>query len=318
VVARPTAEALQRLRDTLPLWLEQKPLPSGWQDYCRYYHIDFSDRFGQADYRAGAVESGPYRLAVNLWQIPGASRNLVLLHGYSDHSGLFGHLIAYGLANNCNVLIFDLPGHGLSTGEPAAIDTFSEYAVALADVLQAIALPPLPTWTMAQSTGCSVLMEYARHYDWPFQATVLLAPLLRPAGWQQVRLARWLLKPFVHSIPRTFNRNSSDDAFLDFVRQDPLQPSRFPLKWIGALRDWLASLPLEDLGAGPALVLQGDQDGTIDWRYNTQQIGKLFPGSDIRYLQGAGHQLANESEPIRSQYLRAVGAFLEQQARSAP
>ena len=169
MVERPTAEALQQLRDTLPLWSEQKPLPTGWQDYCRYYGIDFSDRFAQADYRAGAVESGPYRLAVNRWQLPGATRNLVLLHGYTDHSGLFGHLIAYGLATNCNVLIFDLPGHGLSTGEPAAIDTFSEYAVALADVLQAVALPQLPTWTMAQSTGCSVLMEYARHYDWPFR-----------------------------------------------------------------------------------------------------------------------------------------------------
>ena len=172
MVARPTAEALQQLRDTLALWCEQKPLPIGWLDYCRYYSIDFSDRFGQADYRAGAVESGPYRLAVNHWHSVGATRNLVLLHGYSDHSGLFGHLIAYGLATNCNVLIFDLPGHGLSTGEPAAIDTFREYAVALADVLQAVALPQLPTWTMAQSTGCSVLMEFARHYDWPFQATV--------------------------------------------------------------------------------------------------------------------------------------------------
>ena len=311
MVARPTAEVLQQLRDTLPLWSEQKPLPIGWQDYCRYYSIDFSDRFGQANYRAGAVESGPYRLAVNHWHSVGATRNLVLLHGYSDHSGLFGHLIAYGLATNCNVLIFDLPGHGLSTGEPAAIDTFREYAVALADVLQAVALPQLPTWTMAQSTGCSVLMEFARHYDWPFQATVLLAPLLRPAGWQQLRLARWLLKPFAHSIPRTFNRNSSDEAFLDFIRQDPLQPSRFPLTWIGALSDWLAGLPLVDLGVGPALVLQGDQDGTVDWRYNTQQIVKLFPGSDIRYLQGAGHQLANESEAIRSKYLQAVGAFLQ-------
>ena len=312
MVERPTAEALQQLRDTLPLWSEQKLLPTGWQDYCRYYSIDFSDRFAQADYRAGAVESGPYRLAVNRWQLPGATRNLVLLHGYTDHSGLFGHLIAYGLATNCNVLIFDLPGHGLSTGEPAAIDTFSEYAVALADILQAVALPRLPTWTMAQSTGCAVLMEYARHYDWPFQATVLLAPLLRPAGWQKLRLARWLLKPFVPGIPRTFNRNSSDQAFLDFIRQDPLQPSRFPLKWIEALRDWLAALPLADLGVGPALVLQGDQDGTVDWRYNTRQIDKLFPGSDIHYLQGAGHQLANESLAHRGLYLPYIDAYLKE------
>ncbi|MEP1471255.1 MAG: alpha/beta hydrolase [Halieaceae bacterium] len=310
-MSRPTLAALRQLRDSLSPWSEQQPLPEGWAEYSRYYGLDFEGRFAALTHRAGVVESGGYCLAVQCWQAPSATRNLVLLHGYTDHTGLFRHLIEYGLATGCNVLIFDLPGHGLSTGEPAAIDDFGEYAQALADVLAAVTLPALPTWTMAQSTGCSVLMEYARRNDWPFQATVLLAPLLRPAEWHRVRIAWWLLRSFTKSIPRSFNRNSSDEAFLEFIQQDPLQPTRVPLRWIGALKRWLGDLPLADLGAGPALVLQGDQDGTVDWRYNTGHIDRLFAGSEIQFLPEAGHQLANESMEIRSVYLDQVSSYVE-------
>ena len=39
-----------------------------------------------------------------------ASGNLLLVHGYFDHSGLFCKLIEYGLSLNCKCLDFDLPG----------------------------------------------------------------------------------------------------------------------------------------------------------------------------------------------------------------
>lgn len=312
MVAAPTEASLRALRQALPLWTdEQQTLPLEWRDYCRYYGLDFSDQYPQVEHRAGAVCSGPYRIATHLWSSPGARSNLVLLHGYTDHSGLFDRLVEHGLSQNCNVLIFDLPGHGLSTGEPGAIADFGEYAQALADVLRIVTLPSLPTWALGQSTGCAVLMEFARCSVWPFDAVVLLAPLLRPASWHRLRLTYQVLHRFVHSVPRTFSRNSSDQDFLDFIQQDPLQIRRYPLVWIGALRRWLAGLPLADLDVGPALVLQGDADGTVDWRYNTRQIDKLFPGSDIRYLEGAGHQLANESNALRSAYLAEVVAYVE-------
>lgn len=313
----PTAASLRTLRESLPLWSDQQTPSAGWLDYCRYYGLDFSDRYPQAEYRAGAVVSGPYRIATHRWCSPTARSNLLVLHGYSDHCGLFDHMVAHGLAQNCNVLIFDLPGHGLSTGEPAAIADFGEYAQALADVLRVVTLPKLPLWALGQSTGCAVLMEFARRSAWPFEAAVLLAPLLRPAGWQRLQLAHRVLHRFVHSVPRTFSRNSSDQSFLDFIQQDPLQVRRYPLVWIGALRRWLAGLPMADLGVGPALVLQGDQDGTVDWRYNTRQIDTLFPGSDIRYLEGAGHQLANESSEIRSAYLADVAAYVEKRLEAS-
>lgn len=310
-----TPVQLQELRERLPPFAGAGKPTALQREFCRDYSIDFAARYPQLQYRAGRVASAGYQLAVHQWCQPGATSNLLLLHGYLDHSGLFGHLIEYGLSRHCNVLIFDLPGHGLSTGDPVAIDDFGEYSQAVADVLAAAPFPDagqpaLPLWVMAQSTGAAALVEFARSNPWPFSAMILLAPLVRPAGWRRVKFTHVLLHRFVDSVPREFTRNSSDQAFLAFLRRDPLQSRKISVRWVGALRRWLAGLPISDLGVGPALVLQGDVDGTVDWRYNLRATARLFPGSHIEMLPGAGHQLANESLVIRQQYLKAVDGWL--------
>ena len=82
------------------------------------------------------------------------------------------------------------------------------------------------------------------------------------------------------------------------------------MRWVGALGRWLAGLPDQDLGVGPALIIQGDADKTVAWRYNLKVIQKLFPDSKVEYLPGAGHQLANESAAIRARYLAVVDNWL--------
>ena len=304
-----TPEQLQQLRQSLPPFADAAAPPAQLRDFCRFYGVDFSDRTG-VEHRVGTVASGPYQLAVHRWTHPDNSHNLLLLHGYFDHTGLFGRLIDYGLSRRCNVLIFDLPGHGLSSGEPAAIDEFSDYSRAIADVLAAVPLPELPLWTMAQSTGCAALVDFARDSHWPFSAAVLLAPLVRPVAWFQIRLLHMLVNRFADHVPREFTENSSDRDFLEFVQRDPLQSRKVSVRWVGALRRWLAALSPSDLGVGPALVVQGDEDRTVDWKYNLAVIDKLFPGSRVEYLPGGGHQLANESEEMRRRYYRAVDQYL--------
>jgi lysophospholipase len=262
-------------------------------------------------HEAGHLLSGKFRLAVHQWRQPGARTNLLLLHGYFDHTGLFGKLIEWGLSHNCNVLIFDLPGHGLSSGEPAVIDDFGDYSRAINNVLGAVSLAALPLWVMAQSTGGAALVDYAKKYDWPFAATVLLAPLVRPAGWLRARAGHFLLGRLLDSVPRKFAANSSDQEFLEFLQRDPLQSQRISLRWVGALRYWLRDLQQHDLGVGPALIVQGDADATVDWRYNVGAIYKLFPGSHVEYLRGAGHQLANESAAFQQVYLASVERWLK-------
>lgn len=309
-MAPPDRQSLQALRGALLPFGDSHSV-AGLAQYLEFYGLDFAGQQPGVSHRVGTVRSGDYQLAVHSWQQPDARHNLLLVHGYLDHVGLYGKLIGHALARGCNVVAFDLPGHGLSTGTAVAIQSFREYGDAIREVLAAVTLPRLPWQAMAQSTGAAALVEFARHHPpWPFTGTVLLAPLLRPAGWWKVRAAHALVHRFADTVPRGFADNSSDRDFLAFVRNDPLQSHRIHVSWVGALRRWLAELPLQDLGVGPALLIQGDADTTVDWRYNLPQYGKLFPGLRIELVHGAGHQLANESAGLRERYLKHVDRYL--------
>ena len=305
-----TLELLQRLRQQLLPFDGCVQSSPELRSFCHFYGLQFETQLPCVEHVAGRVQSGNYTLAVHHWCQPDATANLLLLHGYFDHTGVFSKLIEWGLLHRYNVLIFDLPGHGLSSGEPAVIDDFSDYSQAIADVLRAVSMPSLPLWTMAQSTGCAALVDYASKYPWPFAASVLLAPLIRPVRWKRVRAACLLLNNIVDSLPRKFSPNSSDLEFQRFLTSDPLQSQRISLRWVSALQRWLSQLRYRDLGVGPALIIQGEDDATVDWRYNVGVIRQLFPASEVVYLSEAGHQLANETDKIRSNYLLKVEAWL--------
>jgi alpha-beta hydrolase superfamily lysophospholipase len=46
----------------------------------------------------------------------------------------------------------------------------------------------------------------------------------------------------------------------------------------------------------PMTVIQGQQDGTVDWKHNLTVIRKKFPRAEIVYLYQGHHQMVNETE----------------------
>lgn len=311
-------QTLAALRLSVAPFTDGQAMCSEMAEFCQFYGIDFEQRIEGVEHRVGSIRTDHHTVVMHQYLCAGANSNLLLLHGYLDHCGMFGHLIEYGLKRGSNVLIFDYPGHGLSSGEPAVIDDFQEYSRAAIAVLAAAQLPALPYWTMAQSTGCSVMMELARASQWPFCAAVMLAPLVRVADWRFVLCMHSLLHRFIEGKKRTFSVNSSDSEFLAFQREDPLQSHTLSMRWIGAWRRWLAGLPLEDIGMGPVFVVQGDRDGTVAWKRNMKDIPQLIPQAEIHYLPGAGHQLANESAQLRAQYMDQIDQFLSRQMPLLP
>jgi len=284
----------------------------GWTLWAKWSGATLSE--------AGAVrelllwEGDYWRLATHLWQQPEARGNLVLLHGLFDHTGLYDKLLAYGLSRQYNVLMFDLPGHGLSTGEPAVIKDFAAYGRAIGSVLGQVKLPQLPCVAMAQSTGCAALVEFARIYPWPFQAAVLLAPLVRPYLWPLNRVVFELARRFITERPRSFTNNADNQAFLEFLRdRDPLQARTLPVQWVTAMLAWKRRFESHRPTDIAPLVVQGHADRTVDWRYNVKVISRLFEPA-VFYIPEARHHLVNESPAVRAQIFEAIDAEL---ARSA-
>jgi len=265
----------------------------------------------------GKLDVAGERIATHYWLPRGAKATLVILHGYYDHVGIFHKAIRFALDQGCGVLAFDLPGHGLSSGEQAAIDSFHTYGDILRELLiRASALLPQPFHALGQSTGGAVILNYL----WRFGAdelapkldkVALFAPLILPRGWHQGRFLFYLLKPFIRRFPRGGASSSHDSEFNRLVENgDPLQSRHLSLKWLSAMAAWhhfvLSSPPLQKT----LLVVQGTGDRTVDWRYNLGVMAEKLPRAQVELIEGAGHQLVNETPEYLEPLLAITRRFL--------
>jgi alpha-beta hydrolase superfamily lysophospholipase len=300
-------------RNIKPLDLAAVPIASDAErDYFRFYAIDFEDRYEGVSHYFGRIASGKYDIVSHYFKKEGAKETCFILHGYYDHVGLFKHLINYCLERNMSVVVFDLPGHGLSSGAKAVISSFDDYVQAFKDIIKFYS-PAIDNvcYAIAQSTGAAVLMDYL--LDTPknnFSKMVLLAPLIRPVKWKYSIWIYNFAKYFLNQLPRNFSENSHDEGFKDFLRnKDPLQASILSVQWIGALKDWLvrfyAFKPSEQ---GP-LIIQGEEDRTVEWPYNLKKIAEKFPNSNCFRIKNARHHLACESDEIRNKVFAAMDIY---------
>jgi len=295
-----------------------RPLSDIEQNYCRHYGLNFSDHISGVQHRFGYVDVDGYQLATHYY-LPaiGTPRGTVLaLHGYFDHSALSSHLIEFCLQRGYTVLVYDLPGHGLSTGGQGEIDDFLEYVRVLAHYVALIGQTlPGPLHLTGSSTGGAIIMEYlAEHQistaNSPFASIVLLAPLVRPAKWAKVWLMYHTMRFFVDGVERSFVESSHDQQFVDFVEHnDPLQSRRVATSWIGALVRWVGRFKRVRLALSP-VIIQGGEDDTIDWRYNLKMIERNFSAPTVHFIPEARHQLVNESLEIRQQVFAYLARYL--------
>jgi alpha-beta hydrolase superfamily lysophospholipase len=310
--------AFQRLASSLPAFTPRRCPPDA-REYLDFYGLDMALEYPQPDFGLGAVVSGDHRLALHCWEPPGATETLVLVHGYFDHVGLYSHLVRFGLSRGANVVAFDLPGHGISSGPRGEIRDFAEYRQAIADVLTAVDYLPGKRLVIAQSTGGAATMDYLQNGGASrVDRVVLLAPLVRPTQWRRIVFTHRLLSRFVDQVPRRFADSSQDPQFLNFLREDPLQSLVIPVCWVAALRRWLPRFLAGPVSPHELMVVQGDADDTVDWTYNLRQIRRLFPAMRLYMVPGGRHHLANERADLRTAYFSAIESYLEGHAADGP
>lgn len=286
--------------------------------YLHFYGLEPGPDVPGTSYRLGYLDAAGYRLAVHYYRQPESRGTVFLFHGYLDHTGLYSRIIHHCLWQGMDVLIYDLPGHGLSSGEPTAIQSFREYQRILLTVLALSRGQTAGPWVaVGQSTGGGVLVDYLLSCrEAPeaiaFRGVVLLAPLIRPAGFRMGKLVHTLTRPFQDQWKRVFVENSNDSDFVRFLKNhDPLQAQGIAMAWLTALRRWVsrieAALPVDyDLA-----IVQGEQDTTVEWRHNLRVLKRKFRRVRLYQIPEGRHHLVNEAEPILGQVLGAVSAEME-------
>lgn len=288
-----------------------------WQQYCATYKLDFAAD-GAAGHFAGLMDCAGYSVVTQVWKHSKPRGTALLVHGYYDHCAIYGSLIRFCLQQGFNVVAFDLPGHGLSSGEQASIGSFQEYDEVFSQVLQrAEGALDGPLYAFGQSTGGAILLNYLLKRQLtpalsPFRQITLMAPLVRPVGWSSGRFIHTVASLFVRRIKRKFNANSADSEFLNFIaRTDPLQPHYLSVRWVGALKKWIPyieALPAIDV---PVNLIQGDADQTVDWRYNLGVLRRKFPNLRLQMIPGGQHHLVNESPRLREQIYSVIADWLK-------
>ena len=271
-------------RHIKPMSLESGE-PDQWQQYfLSCYDLSIHQEEPDTRYYGGWLESQGQKIASHFWHRDQARGTVFILHGYYNHVGLLGHLIRFYLHSGMSVMAFDLPGHGLSEGEPANIDTFHRYTRALRTCLdwgiqQKLAEP----WHLAgQSTGGGIITdllvrERCSRNEYPLSRIMLFAPLIRPRHWHWVHMQSLLVGAFAHSVHRTMHSSSHDLEYLEFLNREPMQSHNIPMAWISALGHWIHEIERQTEPCDfEAWIIQGQEDGTVDWKHNMEVLKKTL------------------------------------------
>lgn len=291
-------------------------MPPELKSYQEYYGLNFEGDFEGVEHVIGFIHVEQFKIVAHVFKQPQAKGTVYLNHGYYDHVGLYGKVIRHCLEQGYNIFTYDLPGHGLSSGERAGIDSFDQYDRVFCEGLALIQkFLPAPIIALGQSTGGAIIVNYLlsrglTRYTSPFASIYLLAPLVRPVDWRVSVLFFHVARPFITQMKRNFAINSGDSDFLTFLKEhDPLQPLYLKVSWVGALRKWIkfieSSAPV-DLDIH---VIQGTSDGTVDYRHNMKVLKEKFNGFDVSYIEDGKHQLVNEEPSKLNQVMTFLGTF---------
>lgn len=271
--------------------------------YLQHYYLHYA-----AEHWFGTFPSQGYQLVGHFFLTPQRGAGTVIVHhGYFDHVGILARLIRHLLEQGWAVAAFDTAGHGLSSGEPGDVTTFSTYTRILEDFhLLCQQHLPAPFHIVGFSMGGAVAVDSLLGPHRLFERAVLVGPLVRSAVWHLSKFGHMLSKGIVKKLPRAIRKSSSDKRFVDFLKRDPLEVREVPLTWVESLHDWEERIQLHEPVEQQLKVIQGTRDTTVDWRYNATFFRAKFPQVELHFIDSGRHQLLNEKRKLRERVFALV------------
>ena len=109
---------------------------------------------------------------------PSAPRQLLVVHGYGEHGGRYVDRLQCFAEAGYHVLLPDMRGHGLSSGQRGFVRRFETYLQDL-DLIRSQALAPdKPTGVFGHSNGGLIALRWLQEGKHKLQAAALTSPLL--------------------------------------------------------------------------------------------------------------------------------------------
>ncbi len=279
------------------------------KEYLSFYGID---QDSLSKYNVEKIKEGKKSTVIHTFEPKRVAKTVLLIHGYFDHTGGLKNMINHFLRKGWRVVSYDLDGHGLSSGERAEIEDFTEYVHTLQKVLfHCKENGYYPRTIIAHSTGAAVCTHFLLQFKEKFEDVIFLAPLVRPTNWRTILIASKVVPIFTEKLKRKFKMNSGDDQYLTFARNDPLQCRHISIRWVLALIKWNKKVEALPASTQKLNIIQGTVDQTVDWKYNISFLKKKFPDCQVAVIENGRHQLMNDHKTIKSTLLKIIDHYVE-------
>jgi alpha-beta hydrolase superfamily lysophospholipase len=270
--------------------------------------------------------SGGRTLFCRSWTPPLATRVMVLVHGFGEHSGRYEEMARWFATRDFAVYAYDQTGHGQSSGARGHVESFRDYHDDLECfiALSREANPGLPVVLVGHSMGglvvAGLVSERAPEIDLLVTSGALLAlsPDLSPLKLLAARVLRRILPSLSMDAGLDPDGLSRDPDVIARYLQDPLVHGRATASMAAEMSDAIvrAGKGANDVDV-PVLVLHGADD-PLCLPAGSQHFFAGLPrsdvaGSEIHIYPSLRHEIFNEPERERvfSDVLTWVEARLE-------
>ena len=277
------------------------------------YLIKYALVFGGVEYEPVTFQSSGYQITGHIFRPKQATASVLGLHGYMNHTFQLKHLIKFLTERNYAAAVFDLPGHGLSSGKRGDIENFSQYTIVLQDFIDATEQKlPKPYNIIGFSTGASAVIDYLLT-DEPniFNKVILAAPLVRYFGYQKANPLCKFYSALGRDIPRIPQNVTSNSRYKKLINKDKLQVKWVPVNWVNALHQWIDKIEKLPPSQKPIKIIQGTLDKIVDSKFNIEFLKTKFIEIDLTIIKNARHELFNESDELRNQIFSQIFNYLK-------
>ncbi|MCJ8312530.1 MAG: alpha/beta hydrolase [Saccharospirillaceae bacterium] len=251
---------------------------------------------------------GQYEIVAQVFLLDSNFETVVLSHGYLDHAGFNRPLVNFLLSNNYNIIVFDQPGHGLSSGLRSGIDNFSTYNQVITQTINHFK-PHLNNklHVIGHSTGNVGIMYLVinKQTTWNGE-TIMLSPLIRSKMWGLSKFFYKLGGGLFNKIPRTFRNNSHNKTFKKWLKTEPFVIKKLSKNWIDAHHTWEKEIQTDPISQFKFTIIQGQDDIIVDYKYNQKYLNKHYPNLKLIKIKHANHHLINETKNIQIQVFESI------------